>query len=1176
MKIRVAGRSRTTVWSVSVVAQITGMVSAITMMLVMLMAGSAGAATVKTGDGLAVEVDRQGLISGASVEGQAVPVKGAGGFSVSDFTVEREFINIVPNPGFEDGDEGWLLADTQSFDEEVFHSGSRSVRLRIEPPDTGKSNLETRVPVKPSTHYVAALWLRREKVGVCGAYISERDDANKLTGLTTQVGVTIPKEDGVWHRLVWEFTTQPETTMLSLRSDIYNSNGTLWLDDFFVAEAPDREYVPVTGEVSAVDGGVALDAKMEQMGLALQAKLTGDAECVRIEGVLSDTTGEDRAIAVRLSLPIDAEGWSWYDDAEDHQQVSGDASYRWTYKCKAGSGECSVYPWSALSGPEMGVSLALPLSQGPRVFIMQHDQGTPALSLTFFFGLTRDATNNPSRGPFSCVIYRHDPRWGMRSAMERYYRLYPESFVKRPDFEGYLNYARYEEFDPKTHRIGRSGTYRIEDASDYGEGYNFIHHVHGCYDFRMIPSDDPQTPSDQTVWSWLGEMVEKEKEKPRWYVPTDETMKKIAFGPKGQIRYIGDTRYWRAQEGYNHLDQPGWGLNFMVNEDPDISSTCADSTRARIAAYLEANPRRRAWDACVTADAIEGYFANQRGLNFRREHFATTLVPLTFDKETRHVGMPNIIWDFHKKAWWPITEESKVVVYGNANLYEQMFVLPFVDVPMIEGDWGVRAPERFERFLRASGHHKIWRWWRASMKLGGYGEKDYASVLRHFERGLAYAIYPAVGVMGELADRDYRGLFRQYIPAIEEVSIAGWEPVPYARADEGVVVERYGSFTDGELHLTLRNYAEELKTVIPAIERSALGIPPNAELVAVDILPGIPQPQVVGADWKVEVGADGTRALWIGTREQLAQHGFRLAGRTLDRIERLFATELTDETRAILARAHEVADVGMAASGPVALGQAAALLAQADALQAGLATNAPVDLAKCLFRLRSELGCVAAGIAGVSAQSQRLVPGALRGQTIEVTMPLTVAGTTDLAASVRSPWENVAAASTVRITGGMLSASLAVPAQPERHLLPYLIEVTGQAQGISFTLCVPVDVEVAPPIMLVAQPERVFRGVSTRIVLLVSNHASAGAKVTVRVVPQAKIVAEPETQKLTIPAGGSVEAPVTMRLESNARVGEQLLRYEVTSDDSRFIAKGQFSVLVDDPAPTSASSATPP
>ena len=100
------------------------------------------------------------------------------------------------------------------------------MRLHIPPGEPGRSNVGITVPVKPNTRYRAELWIRRENVGVTGAYVSERDDAGNLTGTSTQYGRPVPQTDGVWHQQVWDLRTQPATTRLNLRGDIYNSTGT--------------------------------------------------------------------------------------------------------------------------------------------------------------------------------------------------------------------------------------------------------------------------------------------------------------------------------------------------------------------------------------------------------------------------------------------------------------------------------------------------------------------------------------------------------------------------------------------------------------------------------------------------------------------------------------------------------------------------------------------------------------------------------------------------------------------------------------------------------------------------------------------------------------------------------------------------------------------------------------
>ena len=1139
---------------------------------------------LRTEDELRLVLSPGGRVTTVTVGDRKLNMKGRGGFAVADFHRQPDLVNLVPNSGFEDGAKGWRLAKGQALDTKTVRAGKASVRIHVPADQPRSSNVECRVPVKPNTRYRASLWVRREKVGVCGAYVSERNEQNKLTGKRTQVGARIPKKAGVWHQLHWELVTQSETTRLSLRSDIYRSAGTLWLDDFFIAEVVEQEYQPVAGNLERKAQGVAFRGSLPSIGLGLEAAMKADAECVRIDGVVQDTTGRDRAIGVRFSLPLDLAGWTWHLDSEEHETISTPKAYRYTYECKSGIGECSVYPWSALSGPRGGLTFALPLSQGPRVFIVQHDQRSQEASITFYFGLTKDAGRNPSRAPFSFVIYRHDPKWGMRSAMERYYRLFPESFVKRPTYEGYLNYANLERFDPKTHRL-LAYRYPVDDASDFGEGYRFVWHMHGCYDFRMVPYDNPRRPDDETVTTLLREMVEAEKGKPRYYTPTAETMKKICYDADGHFRYIGDTRYWRPQEGYNRTDKPGWGLNFRVNEDPGVSDFLARLSRRKLEDYAK-DENRRPFDAWFTADAIEGYHANRRGLNCRREHFGTTLVPLTFGAKNLEVAMPNTIWDFHHKCWWPLSQEFGVLTHGNSNCYEQAFTMPYVDIPMTEGNWDRSHPGRLDRYMRAMAYHKIWRYWRVWHRITGvYGEKDPASIRAHFHRGLAYAVFPCMGSLRSSAGdiEPYRAWFRQYVPAIEELSAAGWEPVPHARATGGVIVERYGSFADGRLHYTLRNYAADRKETTFTLDRGALGIPKDAALWAADIVPRSPGIMRVNDGWHVEVGGDGARAFWIGTRSQAAHRGFRLAKATLEKIERLFATEIDEATSQTLLRAVETAERGSRTEGKEALALAEDLYQLAGDIQEGLKTKSPVDLVKLIFRLRAHISLVPVAVLGMDSRASRVCDGAARRALTRIVWKLSNSraglvrsSVKSLNARVLSPWPEVtsrcrigAKIETIALDQEMaLEAHLFVPAEPPRRLMPYLLELRGVAGADQpFTVSTPVDLFVADPLDIAVLPTRAFRGQQRKLTLVVTNRLDRAGALSVKFAAPAKSKVRPARAKLGVPAQGRAEARVMLVLDKFARLGSLRIPYTITGDDESFSMRGAIELAVGDPVP---------
>lgn len=1125
-----------------------------TILVLGLAASAAPAAPIllRTADGLELRLAADGQPSSLTIGSTALPLLGPGGFFLADYHQRSQMKNLVPNPSFEHGTAGWSLSRGQTLDSTVAHTGQHSIRLHVPGPQKATSNLGCYVPVKPTTRYVVGVWVRRHNCGVCGAYVTEHGPDGKLTR-PYQIVLRVPTRDDVWQFASTELETLPTTTKLRLRADIYRSTGTIWLDDFFVAEIPEPRTEQVTGRLQRLpDGRVKFSGKA--LDCRVQASFTPHPDHIAVDGTVADLTGRDRAVALTFRLPFDASGWTWFDDIHESRPVAEPLRYRNTYPCVSGIGECSVYPWSAISRADAGLSLALPLAQGPRVFIICYDNKRRWFEVTFFFGLAKDCTHWPSSAGFSFVLYRHDPQWGMRSALARYYALFPDSFLKRPTHEAYLNYARLERYDPSTHTLYVRRR-AIPDASDFGEGYAFIWHMHGCYCFRMFHTQDRRKPSDETVLQFLRTLVEKERTKPSSYCPTSELIKKLVYDATGHIAYIGDTRYWKAHEGYNRTDKPGWGLNFRVNEDPGVSDFLARKSRQVVRDFV-ARHKPAPFTATLTADAIEGYACNRRALNYRRDHFRTTRLPLTFGKDNLKPAMCNTIWDFHTHVWWPLTQQYKVATYGNSNGYEQVFLAPFCDVPMIEWDWDRSHPGRLERFCRSIAYHKIWRFWRVL----GRGESDPDSVRLHFRRGLAYAIFPAVYPLvtasGDI--ERYRHLYRQYVPAIEELSRAGWEPVPHARCKPpDVVIERFGAFASADLHFTLRNYSDKPVDVTIQLDLRALGISARKarELLAYDLLAGPASPAPVAPSaWRVTVPANASRAFWLGTRTQLATHALANAAYSLGRLERFCRAELSDDARRILADA--TALLTSQPPGPLeaetAALKAAALL---DRLPAAISTKAPVDLAKMLYRIKADLTGAGVASSGLSCRAPRTVQ-AVRGASapVAITLANTARATiADLAVQILSPWPEASASSThkplpTRLSPGKtftLTASLAASAAADRPLLPYLLTITGRAEGEPFALWIPVDVLIKPGLDVRLSPQRLPRGRTTSALLHISSSLSSKTSATIDLSPPRGVTCTPSSLSLDLPAGAEQTAAVTVEVSKAVAVGSLLIPYSL-------------------------------
>lgn len=1108
--------------------------------------------TLRTGDGLALSLSPQGRVSGLRAGDVSLRSGEPGGFWLTDYHDQPEPPNLVPNAGFEEGTTGWALAGSQQLDPTVAHGGRASVQLHVPGPTAAGSNLGIRVPVKPGRRYLVGLWLRRHDCGVTGSYVSELDAAGQNVGTQGQWGMVVPQGDDVWHKLQREHVTGPRTTQLNLRADIYRSTGTIWVDDFFVRELGRSVAQPVTGTVTGGETRAELTGEAARCGLT--ASFTATPDRLHVEGRIEDRTGRDRAVGVSFRLPVDATGWTWHDDIEDRRPVTDTGRYTNTYRCLSGEGICSVYPWSALSGQLAGLSLALPLDQGPRTFVIDYDADLKAFAVTFYFGLTPHSGKWPKSAGFAFDLYRHDPAWGLRDAVRRYYAAYPEPFVKRPTYEGYLNYANLERLERPAHTLGVRGTARtIDDYSDFGEGYDFVSHLHGCYYFKMMPTEDSSKPADETVFAFLNTLVEKERAQPDGYCPASEALKKIVYDAEGHICYIGDTRFWQPHQGYNSTDKAGWGLNFRVNEDPGISSYLAEKYRAKV---TEATGRDgyRPYTACLTADAIEGYHGNQRQLDYRREHFATTRLPLSFGKLDLKPALINQIWDFLDGAWWPLSSERKVIISGNANSFEQIFTVPYVDLPIIETDWTIGADGPMDRYIRTVAHHRIWRFWRTL----GKGEEDPASIVAHFDRGLAYAIFPAVYPVALVAGdvETYRPLYRTYVPAIEQLSRAGWEPVTLARTEaSGVFLERYGDPARDNLHFTLRSEAAQDLTATVTLEPAARGQGP---LLACDLLRGPHAATVIDpAAWPIDLRPGATRAFWVGSADALARWSRTWAAYDLDRLERQYAPELDDAGRAALTGCRQ------------ALGDAAEWHRRVDQLAGAVKTRAAMDLTKLVHRLHADLAGVAAAD-GLRADAPRIADG-LRGGTAEVTFTVrnaAAAALSGLTAAVSEPWSKVAVsrcalAATSLPPGAQTTATaiLAASADAPRELLPFLVRIEATAGGRPLRLDVPVDLRLKSPLRVAIEPFRACRGRDNAMTLVLVNPGAKALKGRLTIGTERGFTFAPAAFDFQVAPAGEFRQPLTVTLADSVMLDRRLLPYTITGDPAA-VGAGSVAVVV--------------
>ncbi len=531
---------------------------------------------------------------------------------------------------------------------------------------------------------------------------------------------------------------------------------------------------------------------------------------VRVHCKVRDLRREDRAIALSYRLPLDAEGWRWGKDLVHSQAMVADAeetTYRNAVSIGAGAeGVIDRYPFSAVSGPRHGLSLAIRMDE-PRVFITQYRTDLRCYEIRFSLGLSQAATKLPGEASVSFLIYRHDPRWGFRSAAERYYGFFPEFFqVRVKRMGGWYCNTRDDALAKVPHAYDYHFAYHectvrrpVAVAASNRLGIYTFEYTEPWFFWQLMPADFFEE-GRPTVGGGLEKLKHDEDPTNSGLLTRDGGSAQTAVAVRG-ITYDDFVRK-QAQAVDNSLlqDREGnaqgavvtypWGkgqyrVRFPLNLDPDIPQGAGTFLNEWIfePAYTQAQQQGCKLDGIY----LDSHGAVSTNLNFRREHFAFADIPLTFDPETKRPALVNDFCAFEWLGW--LTEQmrprDRLLL---TNYYHKRL---FFDVIYWDAI-GSEGYKRGEMLCRTLCYHK-------PFSDLAYGAKPRPITRLWWREYLLYATFPG-------QDLKEREVFRQVGSLVKREMAAGWEPVTQARcAREDILIERYGRASDGNLHFAVQN-----------------------------------------------------------------------------------------------------------------------------------------------------------------------------------------------------------------------------------------------------------------------------------------------------------------------------------------------------------------------------------
>jgi len=582
--------------------------------------------------------------------------------------------------------------------------------------------------------------------------------------------------------------------------------------------AANSDFIAAVGKIQRdKEGKLIFTGEFPSLNLRIELEISGLKSHLRLDGRVKDLTEKDRAISLYVGLPILKKGWRWWDYVRRSRKIEGKEEYSNVAYCGAGAtGYISLYPIGCVEDGRSGLVMGIPMDR-PRLYRIACNGGSGEIYAAFDFGLVAESIRYPSSADFSLVIYRADPEWGFRSALKRYYDIFPQFFVKRVEREGiWMPFT-----DIST----------VEGYEDFGfafhEGTNNIRFDDqiGVYSFRYT--------EPMTYWQRMP------KEIPRTYEGAVEFLKRNMHSLDKRLRDIS-----RATELCGAYDRNGryilrirnapWcdGAVFTLNPNPDIPE---DDYHTLNKAHLNYTPQMG--DRLYSGengqldgeylDSLEGWGGDK---NFRREHFKYVSIPLTFDPQS---GRPIILqifstYEFTRYISEDIHRRGRLMM-ANAVPWRFGFLGHLLDVMGTEVNWmrGEKlVPESDERmsYRRAICYQKPYL-----LLMNTFFDRFTSDKVEvYMKRCLFYGIFPSMFSHNAAEDpywrnpkwynRD-RNLFKKYIPLIRLIAQAGWEPVTGVRGDNpNVYIERFGDFEDKVFYLTLLNPTDE-------VQRTELSLP---------------------------------------------------------------------------------------------------------------------------------------------------------------------------------------------------------------------------------------------------------------------------------------------------------------------------------------------------------------
>jgi hypothetical protein len=624
-------------------------------------------------------------------------------------------------------------------------------------------------------------------------------------------------------------------------------------------------------------GRMTFNAENPELATRLRADIYSEFSCIRHDIFLEDLSGEDRALTLRYQLPVRAEAGAWWDDVGTSRPIEEGRRYVRYDNESPGCFPLCWYPLGTISDPkgEHALTFAVPLNP-PTLARVGYDG---EFFIEFDFGLSAATAKFPSRAEFSFYLYTSDPAWGFRGALRKYYDIFPADFVKRVNREGFW--------------LARTPIQYIKDPDDFGVAFHQVASVKtnplpydnaaGILTFRY---DEPSRIS-------LNIETEKRPEPKEFFKLLEAAAADPKSPVHKQALRVNRVASRTADGGYYcHIFDREFGqfaAYFQAHLDPEFH---IDEKKglSRLDEWWNSSGepgmrsgREGRYDG-VYIDSSEAWCDS---IDFNKEHFVHTDTPLYWEAKSGKPGVLTAIATYkylcevgrrlHKIGklymanFTPFNHAFFATVFdvmGSEvwisrdeliSLFRQRVKEPGGREKLLAAGFIPEEIKQSEEYNRESimglgieAHHNPKHYW-THQQLMYYRramcyQKPYNLLLKLMDKRamaafgchnlvayiqwcLFWGVYPAISEALIHSQDKIRHIYRRYMPVIQSMGQAGWEPVTHARtSNSGVRVERFGYSAQNNLHFTLRNFTlGNIRTAL-TIDTEALKTPEAIEI----------------------------------------------------------------------------------------------------------------------------------------------------------------------------------------------------------------------------------------------------------------------------------------------------------------------------------------------------------